>query len=255
MRTSALVAEREPEVRARLVEVLQELELFQDIRECDNGWSAVDNIRSSCPDLLVIDTLLNGMDGFAVLETVLEQPLGMVVMVTDDDGTTVHALQEHGIPHLRRPIHAEDARSVFKRCQAAHAPSDPEFSHRLLAVLEALGRRRGYSDRLLVRDGRQVVIVDVDEIHWIESAGNYVRLHLGDEVHKMRSTLVGLERRLDPEQFLRIHRSIIVNVNQVKQITPWNHGDFAVVLRDGTRLNLSRGYRAGVEKFLARYTA
>lgn len=110
-------------------------------------------------------------------------------------------------------------------------------------------------DRLVIRNPGQIVILAVDEIDWIESAGNYVRLHLGDEVHKMRSTLVGLERRLDPGLFLKIHRSIIVNVNQVKQITPWNHGDFAVVLRDGTRLNLSRGYRAGVEKFLARYTA
>jgi two-component system LytT family response regulator len=255
MRTSALVAERESEVRARLVEVLEQLDLFQDIRECDNGWSAVDNIRSSSPDLLVIDTLLNGMDGFAVLETVLDEPLGTVVMVTDDDRSTIHALEEHGIPHLRRPIDADKARGILEQCRRGHSSAGPDFSHRFLAVLEDLGRRRGYSERLLVRDGRQMVIVDVDEIHWIESAGNYVRLHVGDEVHKMRSTLVGLERRLDPEQFLRIHRSIIVNVDQLKQISPWNHGDLAVVLRDGTRLSLSRGYRAGVEKFLARYSA
>jgi two-component system LytT family response regulator len=106
-----------------------------------------------------------------------------------------------------------------------------------------------------VKDGRQIVIVDVDEIHWVESAGNYVRLHMGEEVHQMRSTLARLARRLDPRQFLRIHRSIIVNVDQLKQIAPSNHGDSAVVLRDGTRLNLSRGYRAGVERFLARYSA
>jgi two-component system LytT family response regulator len=255
MRTSALVAERRHEVRARLVEVLQELNLFQDVAECDNGRSAVETIRSSCPDLLVIDTRLNGMDGFAVLEAVLDEPLGLVVMVTDDDRSTVHALGEHGIPYLRRPIDIEDARSVFERCRGARASSDPGLSHRLVAVLETLGRRRSHSDRLLVKDGRQMVIVDVDEIHWIESAGNYVRLHLGDEVHTMRSTLAGLERRLDPGQFLRIHRSIIVNVDQVKQITPWNHSDSAVVLRDGTRLNLSRGYRAGVERFLERYSA
>lgn len=255
MRTSALVAERERDVRARLVEILQGLDFYRDIAECDNGQSAVETIRSSCPDLLVIDTRLDAMDGFAVLQEVLDEPLGRVVLVTDDDRTTVRALREHGITYLTRPIDVEEARSTFERCRSADQPGESDFGHRLDAVLEDLGRRRRYSERLLVRDGRQMVIVDVDEIHWIESAGNYVRLHLGDEVHKMRGTLVRLERRLDPKQFLRIHRSIIVNIDQVKQIAPWNQTDAAVVLRDGTRLNLSRGYRATVERFLERYSA
>lgn len=114
---------------------------------------------------------------------------------------------------------------------------------------------RTYNDRLIVKDGREIVIVDVDEIDWIESAGNYVRLHVGEETHRMRSTLSALERRLDPDLFLRIHRSIMVNTNRLKQISPWFHGDSAVVLRDGTRLNLSRGYRSRVERFLERYSA
>jgi two-component system LytT family response regulator len=109
-------------------------------------------------------------------------------------------------------------------------------------------------DRLVVRNPRQILILDVDEIDWIESAGNYVRLHVGDEIHQVRSTLAAIENRLDPDLFLRIHRSIIVNVDRVKQITPWFHGDSAVVLRDGTRLNLSRSYRGNVERFLDRYT-
>lgn len=255
MRTSALVAEREPGVRAELVEILQGLDVFKVIAECDNGCSAVEIIRSSRPDLLVIDTRLNGMDGFTVLEAVIDEPLGLVVMVTDNDPSTVQALRAHGVPYLLRPIDVDDARSMFDQCRPTGGSPGPGPGERLAAVLDALGHRRSYSDRLLVKDGRQIVIVDIDEIHWVESAGNYVRLHLGDEVHRMRSTLAHLERRLDPHQFLRIHRSIIVNVDHVKQIAPSNHGDSAVVLRDGTRLNLSRGYRASVERFLARYSA
>ncbi len=254
MRTSALVAEHTPGVRAQLVEILQGLDVFPNIAECDNGSSAVEFIRTSCPDLVVIDTRLEGMDGFAVLEAVLEEPLGLVVMVTDDDRNTLQALQEHGIPYLMRPIDADDARSLFQRCRSLDTLPEPGLGHRLAAVLESLGHRRSYSDRLLVKDGRQIVIIDVEEIHWIESAGNYVRLHVGEEVHQMRSTLARLARRLDPRQFLRIHRSIIVNVDQLKQVAPSNHADSAVVLRDGTRLSLSRGYRAGVERFLARYS-
>jgi two-component system LytT family response regulator len=255
MRTSALVADREREVRDLLVDILQELDQYQVIAACDNGTAAIENIRSSCPDLLVIDTRLDAIDGFAVLEAVLDEPLGCVVMDTDDDVATVHALREHGIPYLTRPIDTDDARSVFERCRTAEDSPGPGFGKRLAAALEALGHRRSYSDRLLVKDGRQIVIVDVDEIDWIESAGNYVRLHVGEEVHQMRGTLARLGGRLDPQQFLRIHRSIIVNVDRLKQIAPSTHGDAAVVLRDGTRLNLSRGYRAGVERFLARYSA
>jgi two-component system LytT family response regulator len=121
--------------------------------------------------------------------------------------------------------------------------------------MQGVGGGRSYGDRVVIRDNRKIVLLAVDEIDWIESAGNYVRLHVGDETHKMRSTLTALEQRLDPERFLRIHRSIIVNVDRVKQITPWFHGDSAVILRDGTRLNLSRSYRSSIDRFLERYTA
>jgi two-component system LytT family response regulator len=121
--------------------------------------------------------------------------------------------------------------------------------------MESLGEGHSYSDRVVIKDNRRIVLLAVDEIDWIESAGNYVRLHVADEVHQMRSTLTALEQRLDPDRFLRIHRSIIVNVDRVKQITPWFHGDAAVVLRDGTRLNLSRSYRSKIDRFLERYSA
>jgi two-component system LytT family response regulator len=110
-------------------------------------------------------------------------------------------------------------------------------------------------DRLVVKNQRQIVILDVDEIDWIEAAGNYVRFHVGEEQHQMRSTLTAIESHLDPERFIRIHRSIIVNTDRVKRITPWCHGDAAVILRDGTRLNLSRSYRNQVDRFLERITA
>ncbi len=98
-----------------------------------------------------------------------------------------------------------------------------------------------------------MAILDMDEIDWIESAGNYVRVHAVGEVHRVRGTLNGIHHRLDPERFLRIHRTIIVNVDRIRQVTPHPHGDGAVVLRDGTRLNLSRGCRPGVQRFLQRY--
>ena len=110
-------------------------------------------------------------------------------------------------------------------------------------------------NRIAVKTGGRVVILDLEEIDWIEAAGNYVRFHVGTEHYRMRKTLTAIQDLLDPERFLRIHRSIIVNIDRVKQITPWNHGDRAVVLRDGTHLNLSRSYRAHVDRFVERYIA
>lgn len=110
-------------------------------------------------------------------------------------------------------------------------------------------------DRIVVKTRDRVVILDVEEIDWIEAAGNYVRFHVGDERIQMRKTLTAIQNQLDPDRFLRIHRSIIVNIDRVKQITPWYHGDGAVVLRDGTRLNLSRSYRGQMDQFLERFSA
>ena len=109
--------------------------------------------------------------------------------------------------------------------------------------------------RIAVKTRDRVVILDMEEIDWIEAAGNYVRFHVGEERYQTRKTLTALTGQLDPERFLRIHRSIIVNIDRVKQITPWCRGDGAVVLRDGTRLNLSRSYRGHIDRFLERFSA
>jgi two-component system LytT family response regulator len=117
-----------------------------------------------------------------------------------------------------------------------------------------IAHQRKSVDRLVVKTNRHVDLIAVEDIDWVEAAGNYVTLHVAGESLRMRSTLSALEGRLDPGRFLRIHRSIIVNVDRMRQITPWFHGDAVVILRDGTRLNLSRSYRDRVDRFLDRYS-
>jgi two-component system LytT family response regulator len=116
----------------------------------------------------------------------------------------------------------------------------------------AADQRRSYADRLVVKAQRGVELVDVADIHWAEAAGNYVRLHLAYDTIRMRSTFESLLDRLDPEVFLRIHRSIVINAEQLRRVSSSNGGDGTVVLADGTRLNLSRSHRADVERYLER---
>jgi two-component system LytT family response regulator len=254
MRASALIADREQASRERLVALLHEVNGFDAAHQCENGCVAVEQIRTSRPDLVFLDADLPGMDGFDVLEAVLDVPPTAVVIITDDDPSMRQALEVSRVDHLVRPIDEDAFRVVMRQVRIDLEGGRNAIQARLQSLLEAVGRRRSYTDRLVVKDNRQIVILGVDEIDWVESAGNYVRLHVGEEVHQMRSTLSALEGRLDPDLFLRIHRSIIVNVDRVKQITPWFHGDSAVILRDGTRLNLSRSYRANVDRFLERYS-
>jgi two-component system LytT family response regulator len=98
-------------------------------------------------------------------------------------------------------------------------------------------------ERLVIKSAGRVFFLRVEEIDWIEAAGNYVRLHVGKEAHLLRDTMNSIEGRLDPKRFLRIHRSTIVNIERIQELQPLFHGDYVVILRDGTQLNLSRGYR------------
>ena len=124
-----------------------------------------------------------------------------------------------------------------------------EVTRRLLALLGEVGREqesravRKPPERIVIKSGGRIVFVRLDEIDWVEAAGNYLRLHVGTETHLLRETMNGLETRLDPERFLRIHRSTLVNLERVRELQPAFHGDYVVTLRDGTELTLSRGYR------------
>ena len=117
------------------------------------------------------------------------------------------------------------------------------MSEQLRALLEDARANKKFLDRLVIKSASRVFFLRVEEIDWIEAAGNYLKLHAGSEAHLLRETMNGLETRLDPEKFLRIHRSTMVNIERIQELQPWFHGDYVVLLRDGTRLTLSRSYR------------
>jgi two-component system LytT family response regulator len=125
------------------------------------------------------------------------------------------------------------------RDRVSHPPGTRHIDPRLLSLLEELRDRRR-SDRLVVKTGGRVVFLRTEDIDWVEASGNYVRLHVGGDAHLLRESMKNMERRLDPSTFVRIHRSAIVNVDRIRELEPWFHGEYIVILRDGTRLTSSR---------------
>ncbi len=164
--------------------------------------------------------------------------------MTAHDDFALQAFDAHAIDYVLKPVERDRLRRALDRARAQIAHDrGAALATRLHDLLKTLPPRPRYPTRLAVRDGATVRFVSVDAIDWIEAAGNYARLHVGSERHLLRETMAALERTLDPERFVRIHRSTIVNVDRIREVQPWFKGDFVVILQDGTKLSLTRTYR------------
>jgi len=249
MQTTALVVDREAAVRERVVDALRATGGYEIVGECGDGRAALGALIADRPELLVLDAQTPGLSGFEILAAVEDHPPAAVLVITDADAAVLGALQRSGVDHLVRPVD----RAALIEAVARLRVDNGHDAVRIRRLLTELGHGPSWSDRLVIKRQRSLTLVSVSEIDWAEASGNYVRLHVGENLHRMRSTLAALESRLDPARFLRIHRSIIVNADRVREIQPWYHGDSVVVLEDGTRLNVSRGYRSNVERYLARF--
>jgi two-component system LytT family response regulator len=129
------------------------------------------------------------------------------------------------------------------------------FNGQLLTLLGSLQRKQEMPERFMIKSAGRIVFLRAEDIDWVETVGNYVRLHVGRDSHLMRETMNGIELKLDPQKFLRIHRSIIVNIDRVKELQPWAKGEYVVIMRDGARLNMSRRYRERLHKLMSKSVA
>jgi two-component system, LytTR family, response regulator len=241
-RIRTLIADDEPLARERLRTLLARHGDVEIIGECANGADAIDAITELHPDLVLLDIEMPRVDGFAVLEALDPDGLPAVVFVSAHDQYAVRAFEAHALDYILKPFdEARVDRALHRvRSQLANAPGGPRnVDPRLLSLLEELRDRRR-SDRLVVKAGGRVVFLRTEDIDWVEASGNYVRLHVGGEAHLLRESMKNMERRLDSSTFVRIHRSAIVNVDRIRELEPWFHGEYIVILRDGTRLTSSR---------------
>jgi two-component system LytT family response regulator len=248
-----LIVDDEPPARELISTLLQNESDIEVIGESGNGSDAVVAIRQDTPDLVFLDVQMPGLDGFGVLATLDTGRLPLVVFVTAYDKYAVRAFEAHALDYLLKPFEYDRVHEAVQRARAHLQKNSPGVNRdRLQGFLEDLCAKSQSWERLVIREVGRVVFVKPDEIDWIEAEGNYLRLHVGKESFLLRETMGAAQTRLAARKFLRLSRSTLVNLERVKEWQPLFHGDSAVILRDGTRLTLSRVYREQFDRLLAR---
>jgi two-component system LytT family response regulator len=249
----AVVADDEVLARKRIRDLLAEERDIEIIEECGDGRSAVAAILRHRPDLLFLDVEMPDLDGFGVLRAVGAARMPVVVFTTAYDKYALQAFDAHALDYLLKPFDRERFQKAMERVRFRISQErNGELSNRLLALLKDVKPEPKYLERLVIKSGGRVIFLRVDEIDYIEAAGNYLRLHLGKESHLLRETMNNIEQKLDPQKFMRIHRSSIVNIERIKELQPWFGGEYVVVMRDAKQLTLSRGYRDRLQQLLDR---
>jgi len=248
-RIRALVIDDEPLARDMIREMLSSDSEVEVVAECSNGQEAVEAIRSLSPDLIFLDIQMPELGGFEVLESLEPQQTPHVIFATAYDQYAVRAFEVHAFDYLLKPFDQERFDVAWLRAKAQiKLDRTGERDQHILALLEELKAGPKYLERLVVKTGGRVFFLDVDDIHCIEAEGNYVRVHDNGKHYLLRETISGLEEQLDPKQFLRIHRSAIVKIDKIKELQPWFHGEYRIILENGKQLTLSRNYRANLQE-------
>ena len=235
-----LLVDDEALARRRLRSLLRDEKDVEIVGECADGTSAVGQIEDLAPDLVFLDVQMPEADGFDVLEAIGTSDMPVVVFVTAYDSYALKAFEFHALDYLLKPFSRQRFRSAMERAREEvrrRRREDGPTEHGELAALVRQLREAGRRpQRIVVRDGGRVSFLRVDEIDWIESEGNYLRIHVGADGHLIRGTIKACAERLDSEVFVRISRSTIVNLDRVRAVHPWTRGELVVVLRDGTQL-------------------
>jgi two-component system LytT family response regulator len=240
----ALVVDDEAPARRRIRRLLAAEPGITVAGECGDGASAIAIIARERPDLVFLDVQMPERDGFEVVKAIRPANLPAILFVTAHDRYALRAFEVHAVDYLLKPFTAERFRTAVARARERIARRAPDPGLATLAT--TLRNRPDYLSRLPVRTAGRTVFVDLGAVDWLEAADNYVRLHVNHDKQReylVRETLAALEGRLDPERFVRIHRSAMVQIDRIAETRVRSHGDADVVLRDGTRLTASRTWR------------
>jgi two-component system LytT family response regulator len=239
-----LIADDEPPARRKLRRFLTRVPDIEVVGEAADGDQAASLIRSHRPDAVFLDVQMPSMDGFAVLDALSPHLLPVVVFVTAHDEYAVRAFEVRALDYLLKPYDERRFRAAVDRMRAhVRAGRQGDLAAQLRGLIADVHGRSRFAHRLMVSSHGTVSFVKTDEIAWIEGAANYVKLHVGRDIHTLRETLDGLLARLDPATFVRVHRSSVVNVDHIRRLYHWSHGDYMIELKDGGEVRMSRRYR------------
>jgi len=261
----AVIVDDEAHARETLAHYLALEDDVEVVAVASGGREGLETIREERPDLVFLDIRMPEMDGFDLLAALKSDELPFVVFVTAFDEQALEAFRHHALAYLLKPFDDLRFGETMAHVRKLLKGSDSDLRRRLRSLLAGSDRggtggeveesatsreAPGDIERFVVRTGKRSTVVPVGEIRWIEAEGDYVRLHCTSGDHLLGWTLSRVEKALDPERFVRIHRSTIVALNRIRQLRTENHRDFEVQLEGGDRLRLSRTYRERLEAAL-----
>jgi two-component system LytT family response regulator len=252
----ALIVDDEPLARQRIRLLARDEPDLEVIGECESAADALATIERDAPDLLFLDVQMPEMDGFELLQKLPRERLPIVIFTTAYDKHAVRAFEAHALDYLLKPFQPDRFKAAVARAQE-HLMTRQESSA-ARGLLDLLATRQApspapvlpYLTRLTIKGDDKVSVIKTPDIDSIESAGNYVSVNVGKQSYILRQSLNALEKQLDPEQFLRVSRSAIVNLDRVKELQPMFKGDYIIVLQNGKHLPMTRGLLRGVEQAL-----
>jgi two-component system, LytTR family, response regulator len=250
-RLRVLVIDDEEPARQRLVDLLKKDSDIGCIQEAGNGKAAVEIIARDAPDLLFLDVQMPELDGLRLIETVGIAHMPLTIFVTAYDQHAIRAFEANALDYLLKPFSDERLEAALARAKARHGERNlGEFGQSVLRLLGTRPPAASYLDRLVVKSAGSTRFIRTADIDCIEAAGVYVNLHVAGKELLYRSSLNALSASLDPRRFVRVHRSMLVNIDSILELQPISHGEFEIVLKGGHRARVSRTHRVELEKRL-----
>lgn len=251
----AIIADDEHLARQKLRLLLNSEPAVDVVAECGNGCETVAAIRRHRPALLLLDIQMPDRDGFEVLNEIPLCEMPVVIFTSAYDQYAIRAFEAHALDYLLKPFDQGRLHQALERARIALRSSrEREVAQRILQLLSQVKSEshtvQDADGRLVIKTKGRIIFLNEDEIDWVEAAANYVRLNAGGESYLFRETLSRTAERLNPNQFIRIHRSMIVNVRRIRELIPVNSGEYIVVLKNGKELSCSRGYRVNLQQII-----
>jgi len=250
MSIRTLIVDDEPWARMRIASLLRDAADFTIVQSAASASEAIDAIHALAPDVVFLDVQMPEQDGFAVIEAVGVDAMPLVVFATAYEQHAVRAFDTQALDYLLKPFDEERFSRTLARVR--HEVNDPQGARaNLQQLVQARQGERRHLQRLAVSSSGRVLFLRTHDIDWLEADGNYVTLHVGSKCHLLRESLSALVDKLDPQQFIRLHRCAVVNVERIRELSPWSRGEQAIVLHDGTQLTIGRTFRARLMAVLA----
>jgi len=249
------IADDEPLARERLRAMLDGREGYTIVADCKDGTEAAEALACHDIDLLFLDVQMPGLDGFQILESADATSLPMIVFVTAFNDYALRAFDVSALDYLLKPFDRDRFEKTLARVEERLATRQaPGIQEDLRALIRGLATTAlpAHVSRFPVRANGEIYFVRVEDVDWIDAEGNYVALHAAGRRHLVRDTIKSLETRLDPAKFVRVHRSAIINVDRLRKLQPYFHGEYVITLQDGTTLTSSRTYSEGLRALLER---